>query len=365
MLGPTSITKDSESYRRGVVFGLTMAEVLLLLVFCILLFLKLINDRLTEEKANLKLASEQLAQSKKEITQLASENEKLVSDLAKLRTAIATLPEANQNSEFVDKIVEAAIVLETIDPEKASEILYSIQENPNILQQTQFRTIDEWEELTTIAQYSVSASEYAVLSNLSEVQKETFFSNVEIASNTAPNDLEEMVAKATEPELAPDPKEEGNNWPPIISLSEAKDYSFNVGSATLAPRFKDAITGSIADQILQILKGYDADVIEVIGHTDPQPMRDDRITNLDDNSVDFLNSNRDISLRAKDNAGLGYARALSVTKELMKVPSLREYTILPYSAAQMITPNEELQSGSSKFDGKQLRRIEIRVRRKQ
>ena len=70
-------------------------------------------------------------------------------------------------------------------------------------------------------------------------------------------------------------------------------------------------------------------------------------------------------MRAKDNAGLGYARALSVTKELMKVPSLREYTILPYSAAQMITPNEELQSGSSEFDGKQLRRIEIRVRRKQ
>ena len=31
----------------------------------------------------------------------------------------------------------------------------------------------------------------------------------------------------------------------------------------------------------------------------------------------------------------------------------------------MITPNEELQSGSDEFDGKQLRRIEIRVRRKQ
>ena len=365
MVSPTSISKDSESYRRGVVFGLTMAEVLLLLVFCILLFLKLINDKLTEEEANLKSVNEKLASSKNEITELTTINEKLVSDLAKLRTAVATLPEANQNSEFVDKIVESALILEAIDPQKASEILYSIQENPNILQQTQFRTIDEWEELTTIAQYSVSASEYAVLSNLSEAQKETFFSNVEIASNTAPNDLEEMVAKFAKPEPAPAPEEEGNNWPPIISLSEAKDYSFNVGSATLAPRFKDAITGSIADQILQILKDYDADVIEVIGHTDPQPMRDDRITNLDDNSVDFLNSNRNISLRAKDNAGLGYARALSVTKELLKVPSLQGYTILPYSAAQMITPNEELQTGTNEFDGTQLRRIEIRVRRKQ
>ena len=179
--------------------------------------------------------------------------------------------------------------------------------------------------------------------------------------------LEEAVQQtfSFNSKTASDPKDGGNNWPPIISLSEAKDYSFNIGSATLAPRFKDAITGPIAEQILKILQDYDADVIEVIGHTDPQPMRDDRVTNLDNNSVAFLHSQGDISLSAKDNAGLGYARALSVTKELMEVPSLRGYTILPYSAAQMITPNEELQSGSNRFDGKQLRRIEIRVRRKQ
>lgn len=179
--------------------------------------------------------------------------------------------------------------------------------------------------------------------------------------------LEEAVQQTIsfDPQTSPDPKDGGNNWPPIISLSEAKDYSFNVGSATLAPRFKDAISGPIAEQILKILEDYDADVIEVIGHTDPQPMRDDRVTNLDNNSAAFLHSQGEISLSAKDNAGLGYARALSVTKELMEVPSLRGYTILPYSAAQMITPNEELQSDSNRFDGKQLRRIEIRVRRKQ
>jgi len=31
----------------------------------------------------------------------------------------------------------------------------------------------------------------------------------------------------------------------------------------------------------------------------------------------------------------------------------------------MITPDEKLQTGANIFDGKQLRRIEIRVRRKQ
>ena len=351
MVNSTSISKDAESYRRGVVFGLTMAEVLLLLIFCILLFLKIINDRLNDRE--------------KQVKELSNQNSELNEDLAALRSIIAVSPEISEGSEFLTEVVEAAALLEATQSEKASEMLQALQENPKLLQQIQLSTVDEWAELTAEAQYSVTESEHAVLSNLTEEQKQTFFSNAEIASNISPNDLQEILAAATKPQTRREPKNEGNNWPPIISLSEAKDYSFNVGSATLAPRFRDAITGSIADQILQILRDYDADVIEVIGHTDPQPMRDDRITNLDDNSVDFLNSNRDISLRAKDNAGLGYARALSVTKELMKVPSLREYTILPYSAAQMITPNEELQSGSSEFDGKQLRRIEIRVRRKQ
>ena len=349
MVSPTSISKDAESYRRGVVFGLTMAEVLLLLIFCILLFLKIINDRLNERE--------------KQVKDLVAQNSELNEDLAALRSIIAVSPEIAESSEFMTEVVQAAALLEATQSDKASEMLQALKENPKLLQKIQLSTVDEWAELTTEAQYSVSESEHAILSNLTDEQKRTFFSNVKIASTISPNDLEMMIYEANRTGAAP--KEEGNNWPPIISLSEAKDYSFNVGSATLAPRFKDAITGSIADQILQILRDYDADVIEVIGHTDPQPMRDDRITNLDDNSVDFLNSNRDISLQAKDNAGLGYARALSVTKELMKVPSLREYTILPYSAAQMITPNEELQSGANNFDGKQLRRIEIRVRRKQ
>ena len=351
MISPTSISKDTESYRRGVVFGLTMAEVLLLLIFCILLFLKIINDRLNERE--------------KQVKELVAQNSELNEDLAGLRSIIALSPEIAESSEFMTEVVEAAALLEATQSKKASEMLQALKDNPKLLQQIQMSTVGEWEELTAQAQYTVTASEHAILSNLTEEQKQTFFSNVAIASKTSPNDLKAIIAAANEPESAPESKDEGNNWPPIISLSEAKDYSFNVGSATLAPRFKDALTGSIADQILQILKDYDADVIEVIGHTDPQPMRDDRVTNLDDNSVAFLNSNRDIFLRAKDNAGLGYARALSVTKELMKVPSLRGYTILPYSAAQMITPSEELQSGSSEFDGKQLRRIEIRVRRRQ
>ena len=373
MVNETSIARDSEGYRRGVVFGLTMAEVLLLLIFCILLFLKLVSDRLDEKK-------EELAQEKLRNTDLIAKNEKLNSNLQIahkraeelekksriLAAKAAQIPDTIENTEFVQELVEAAVVLEEVDPNKASEFLFNLKENPDYLSQVQMTEIDEFAELTTKAQYSVSPQEFAVLSNLNPQEKENLLSNAEAVSKLSVNEFEEMQTKAQLFEVLPEPeKEEGNNWPPIISLSEAQNYSFRVGNATLAPQFSSALQGSIAKQILSILQEYEADVIEVIGHTDPQPMRTNRTSNLDNNASDFLNTNTSVNLSARDNAGLGYARALSVTKELMKVPELAQYTILPYSAAQMITPNEEISKGLSEFSGEQLRRIEIRVRRKQ
>ena len=370
MLNQTSITKDAESYRRGVIFGLTMAEVLLLLVFCILLFLAIINDRLKEEVTKLAELTAKFTTEQELNQRLTDKYNKVSEQMTVFASKIATMPETAENSKFTEKMFETAVILEATDPTKASELLYALNENPQLLQQVQLSTIDEWAELTTIAQYSVSAEEYAVLANLNEAQKQNFLANVDIASKVTPSELIDMkqaaeTLQALSPSNTEKPKNESNNWPPIISLSEAKDYSFNVGSANLAPKFQEALRGSIADQIYEILDEYDADVIEVIGHTDSQPMNKNRTTNLDNFSVEFFNSNRTINLNAKDNAGLGYARALSVTKELMKVPKLSGYSILPYSAGQMITPDEQLQDGSNAYDSSQLRRIEIRVRRKQ
>ena len=373
MVNETSIARDSEGYRRGVVFGLTMAEVLLLLIFCILLFLKLVSDRLDEKK-------EELAEEKLRNTDLIAKNEKLNSNLRIahkraeelekrsriLAAKAAQIPDTIENTEFVQELVEAAVVLEEVDPNKASEFLFNLKENPDYLSQVQMTEFDEFAELTTKAQFSVSPQEFAVLSNLNPQEKENLLSNAEAVSKLSVNEFEEMQTKAQLFEVLPEAeKEEGNNWPPIISLSEAQNYSFRVGNATLAPQFTSALQGSIAKQILSILQEYEADVVEVIGHTDPQPMRTNRTSNLDNTASDFLNTNTRVNLSARDNAGLGYARALSVTKELMKVPELAQYTILPYSAAQMITPNEEISKGLSEFSGEQLRRIEIRVRRKQ
>ena len=198
---------------------------------------------------------------------------------------------------MVQELVEAAVILEKLNPEKASEILVNLREDPDFLSQMQITTIDEFSELTTKAQYSVSPQEYAVLSNLNPIEKDNLIQNAPAASQLSPNEFLEMQTNAKLYEEAPKPeKEEGNNWPPIISLSEAQNYSFRVGNATLAPQFSSALKGSIAQEILAILQQYEADVIEVIGHTDPQPMRSNRVTNLDKTANDFLNSNSNVSL---------------------------------------------------------------------
>ena len=87
-------------------------------------------------------------------------------------------------------------------------------------------------------------------------------------------------------------------------------------------------------------------------------------SNLDQNTVKFIKGETDDPLKARDNAGLGLARAASVVKELKKLPELANYTILPYSAGQLILPNENLSTGDSFLAEDERRRIEIRVRRR-
>jgi flagellar motor protein MotB len=176
-----------------------------------------------------------------------------------------------------------------------------------------------------------------------------------LISQVSVSDLELLAAGKLEPV--------GNNWPPIISLPEAENYSFKIGSAELTENFKMQLDGDIIEEILNTLSQYDADLIEIIGHTDLQPMSRARVSNLDTAARDFFQSKTNVALRAKDNVGLGYARALSVTKHLRENPKLQNYTILPYSAAQMITPDGTITKEGDDFESSQLRRIEIRVRR--
>lgn len=379
MMDSTSINAEGQGYRRGVIFGLTMAEVLLLLIFCLLLFLKLINDRMEEAEKKRDELKDKNVELEKSVSDLQE-------DLTVLESYLATTEPQSNQSDFVQQISQSASLLEVFDPEKTSELTTLLKEDPRALEKIKIATDDQWAELTTKTQFNVSEELYQTLSALNEEQVQNLMSNADIAANTPPSALQDMTSKPAPPtpdesyrdELAAQVTideleklaagrmtEEGNNWPPIISLPDAENFSFEVGSAKLTDGFKVQLRSNIADQILETLQQYDADVIEVIGHTDLQRMRQEiRTTNLDAEALRFFTSDSDFTLRAKDNAGLGYARALSVTKQLKNIPELSDYTILPYSGAQLISPDETINLNPDQFDSSQLRRIEIRVRRK-
>jgi hypothetical protein len=139
------------------------------------------------------------------------------------------------------------------------------------------------------------------------------------------------------------------------------------------------------DKILSLIKQYDVDVIEVVGHTDEQaysatkvvsPAVDStmaltpptvvaRTSNLDRGLTGVLKTGGDIGkLTPVDNAGLGLARAVSVVSVLRQAPQLAGYKMIPLSGGQLIDTDEKLAlNGTSGGDVAQRRRIEIRLRK--
>ena len=385
-MNETSIAQAGNSYRRGVIFGLTMAEILLLLIFCLLLFMATLDEKIEElTKLNETLESQNLEYSR--------ENKILLAQNVRYKENIDALGQdtsvpievyevvTKMDDEELFKFVENSELASTLSPEDFSEV---------------FEKAEQWDTVTNQPQNPKVDIITDLAKELKPEQLNKLIENAYVASQTdaeildaALEEFNKPKEKPPEPALAPiDPKirelaesvslddlkllaegkmeekvEAGNNWPPIISLPEAENYSFKLGSAQLTESFKGQLSNEIVNQILRTLSEYDADLIEVIGHTDLQPMSMARVTNLDKSALEYFETADKVSLRARDNAGLGYARALSVTKHLLQTPELKDYTILPYSAAQMVTPNHTITTKDDNFDSSQLRRIEIRVRR--
>jgi hypothetical protein len=121
---------------------------------------------------------------------------------------------------------------------------------------------------------------------------------------------------------------------------------------------------STPEQITALIKKYDVDVIEVVGHTDEQPVGL-RQSNLDRDLVPVLRNYASIaSLVPADNAGLGLARAVSVVSVLGRNPLLWGYKLIPMSGAQLVNTDETLAiDGAFSGDIRERRRIEIRLRK--
>ena len=297
-----NVFEQDRAYRRGMVLGLTMAEVVILVIFSLLLALAIaINDR---------------------------------------DQRIVTLETLNKS----DASKEIAMIVRKEFPESEAK---------------------SWEDLArrlreTIQQARAFAPYVSNGKTAKSVAEDLALADAvrQVAKRSGYADPAEMLEQVSQREgVAP-----VDAWPPFINLSDADGYHFATGSAELAPKLREALSGNIADTLAELVRKYRVDVVEVIGHTDEQKMGG--LTTLDVSLIPALNGVTSAeALHASDNAGLGMARAVSVVRALKKDTRFVNVAILPLSAGQLIEPVDHPATGTNPGDVPERRRIEIRLRR--
>ena len=296
---------EHKGYNRGLILGLTMAESMLLLVFCLLL---VAAAMITAERKQ-RMAAEQ------RLVQLETHNNELSAQLVEAQSKLGSHMTPSDRAKFESEWRELVSARQIIDRLKMND---------------------------------ASPSD---LEKLAAVAKVLTKNNVSL--DQAPGKLEKMLKGSIQP----------HEWPPIINLSEAGGYYFTSGSAALTPEFEGKLETSIAKQIADNLERYKVDVIEVIGHTDEQRVAK-TTSNLDDASIGVIDGRLPVdALQPADNAGLGLARAIAVANVLKANVHLKDVTVLPMSAAQLVVPGDKLTAGQA-GDVQERRRIEIRIRRR-
>ena len=329
----TAVNFEKKGYGRGLILGLTMAETMLLLVFCLLLVAGAIIAGKQEKIAE---SAAMVAALENDIANLTEENEELIAQNASMMQAAAAgrnIPDEDWR-KLVAAQAAAARIEEYITVERAAEMVQvtAAAEQLEIATPEQLRKLAEDAAQRKAAEERVLKAE----AELADLRK-----RLNEAGTSTPHE-----------------------WPPIISLSDVDGYSFAVGSAELTPEFRQRLLDEIPN-IRDIAEKYGVDIIEVIGHTDEQNMPL-RPSNLDRDMKSVLDRSASISsLAPADNAGLGLARALSVADLLSRSPELQGLDILPMSGGQLILPGDTLTDGSNAGDNAVRRRIEIRVRKRE
>jgi flagellar motor protein MotB len=343
------IDRQTASYRQGLVLGLTMAEIMLLLVFCLLIAVgvSLASERAKRDDALLRLKQvETAAAANDQVIQTIKRNTRL----AELLDRTTKLTSQREIDDFWRKLVESNDAVAKMEQQGVP--LATLQEEGDYVAKLQ-QLMSEGIDPDKIARGVALAS---TIDSLISDKKLGDLTPQEIAA------LLDKGITASKPADDSDRKK-WHNWPPIINLSEAGGYYFATGSAELTPNFATELRTVVVDRLLEIADSYDVDVIEVIGHTDEQPVNG-RVSNLDRtlSSVTSGGSGAGV-LQWADNAGLGLARALSVVERLSADPRLRSFRILPLSAAQLIGIDGRITRWDGHGDVRERRRIEIRMRK--
>ncbi len=340
-----TIDRHTASYRQGLVLGLTMAELMLLLVFCLLIAVGV---------------------------SLASQRAKLDDTMARMRQLEST---AASEQAQLDTIRRNSRLAEVLDRQKGSASQHEIDAFWRKLVEssdTVARMQKEGIPINTLEQDTDSAAKLRQLMR-DGIDPERLVRGAALASaidaaaaehniaNLTPDEIVALIEKAAAP--AAGDQHSGHNWPPIINLSEADGYFFATGSAELTPSFAAELRTAVVGRLLQISDAFDVDVIEVVGHTDEQPVSG-RASNLDRRMPAVAAGESGAgTLQWADNAGLGLARALSVVELLAGDARLRRFRILPLSAAQLIGIDGRLTRFDGQGDVRERRRIEIRMRK--
>jgi outer membrane protein OmpA-like peptidoglycan-associated protein len=347
---PGSIGRQTTSYRQGLVLGLTMAEIMLLLVFSLLIA---IGVSLAAERGKRAAVTERLRGSEAATAKATAVIDQIKRNprLSEFLTASAKAPvSAAKVDEFWRTLVESDTIVEAMERRGISRT--ALRESSDYfakLQQLKKSGFDP--DKLVRGEALAAAIEDAVPK--------------EIIAGKTPEQIAAMIAKGAG---APDGRNEGgpkdgHTWPPIINLSEAEGYFFATRSAELRPEFEAVLRTTVVEKLLEIAASFQVDVIEVIGHTDERALPGG-LSNLDRELPAAMAGLKSIgALQPADNAGLGLARALAVVNVLALDPRLRNFRILPLSGAQLIGTDGRLTRWEEQGDVRERRRIEIRMRK--
>ncbi|MBL1201251.1 MAG: flagellar motor protein [Nostoc sp. ZfuVER08] len=155
--------------------------------------------------------------------------------------------------------------------------------------------------------------------------------------------------------------------PPILLIKD-ENSRFDPGSAVIPATMLNFITNKLVPDIEKTAKTYNINTVEVIGHTDEQPIGIIS-SNLDNNLEVAANQGGSVStLKPGSNADLGLMRSLAVVKELLKIQQQNKMAGIrfrAYSAAQLILPSGEFAPipQQKRQSEPNRRRIEIRFTR--
>ncbi|RWC23243.1 MAG: hypothetical protein EOS51_08225 [Mesorhizobium sp.] len=354
----TSVNYERKGYGRGLILGLTMAETMLLLVFCLLLAAGAI---ITKKQQEAEAAVEAMATSEEKAKAAEAKAEDALAENERLLSEITTIMEQATGRRIPDQewreLVSAKQAVQAIEEsgltvEEAIEhaLAAKVMKENAVDEETARELVPAVKKL---AEQGITAKEAeAMASSLAVLRDKGYAGKADPVA-----ELSAALAKAEEGNATP------HRWPPIISLSELEGYNFKVGSAELSDTFIIKLREK-ASEIADTAKEYGVDIIEVIGHTDEQAMSGS-VSNMDKGLKLVLDGKKPIgSLHPADNAGLGLARAISVAELLETMADLTGLTILPMSGGQLILPGDQLTDGAQSGDVKARRRIEIRVRKR-